>query len=171
MPCKLDSNPPSTPKYFYTYFMLCLSWIFHYSLRIFYIFQTLIHFFILFPLPRVTSPYLLGNSKPFFKDSFDGNYFKKSFLQPRLKVVSPPFHPSSLNYAGGIKCGITFFFTDSYVYTYSHSLEWCANKIFYREDCIKVDLESMLRVGWVWVGKVDNESINSKRKNRRRIRR
>lgn len=104
-------------------------------------------FFILFPLPRVTSPYLLGNSKPFFKDSFDGNYFKKSFLQPRLKVVSPSSHPSSLNYAGGIKCGITFFFTDSYVYTYGHSLEWCANKIFYREDCIKVDLESMLRVG------------------------
>ena len=58
------------------------------------------------------------------------------FSNPRLKVLS-----------GGIKCGITFFFTDSYVYTYGHSLGQCANKIFYRDDCIKVDLERMLTVG------------------------
>ena len=69
------------------------------------------------------------------------------FSNPRLKVLSPSSHPSSLNDAGGIKCGITFFFTDSYVYTYGHSLGQCANKIFYRDDCIKVDLERMLTVG------------------------
>lgn len=167
MPCKLDSNPSSNPKYFYMYFMLCPSWIFHYSLRILYIFQTLIHFLYYFLYqgwPHLISWEILSHfSRTLSMLTTSGN----PFSNPRLKVVSPSSHPSSLNYAGGIKCGITFFFTDSYVYTYGHSLGRCANKIFYREDCIKVDLERTLTVGWVWVGKVDNENINSKRKNRR----